>query len=323
MDPLAELKEIYFQECDELLLSLESCLEAMAGGAHEAEQVNAAFRAIHSIKGGAGAFGFPDLVAFAHSFEAALDRLRSGTLAVADAPIRLFMRASDALADILAAARNGGASPDFSDVLADIKVVASGGTLQTEASAAPRPVPVETKPAPLQAGPQTLDIAIRPQPDLFDRAIDPARLIGDIESFGFPLVIGDIDPPDTLEAFDPARCHLRFDIRLETEMPVARIKAVLGLYLADSEFTITAAAMPVEQAPEARPAGSPMPSVAEPGITETGKAQNRQPKTAGSLRVDLDRIDRMMNLVGEIVITQSMLISRTETTRGRHQRRAA
>ena len=81
MDPLAELKQTFFQECEELLGALEQKLQALDEGSTDPEDVNAAFRAIHSIKGGAGAFGCTELVAFAHVFEASLDHLRSGRVA--------------------------------------------------------------------------------------------------------------------------------------------------------------------------------------------------------------------------------------------------
>ncbi|MDP3254469.1 MAG: Hpt domain-containing protein, partial [Bosea sp. (in: a-proteobacteria)] len=106
MDPLAELKQTFFQECEELLGALELRLQALDEGSTDPEDVNAAFRAIHSIKGGAGAFGCTELVAFAHVFEASLDHLRSGRVAIEDAPFTLFLRCSDAVADLVSAARN-------------------------------------------------------------------------------------------------------------------------------------------------------------------------------------------------------------------------
>jgi len=106
MDPLAELKQTFFQECEELLGALESRLQALDEGSTDPEDVNAAFRAIHSIKGGAGAFGCTELVSFAHVFEASLDHLRSGRVAIEDAPFTLFLRCSDAVADLVSAARN-------------------------------------------------------------------------------------------------------------------------------------------------------------------------------------------------------------------------
>lgn len=123
MDPLAELKQTFFQECEELLGALEQKLQALDEGSTDPEDVNAAFRAIHSIKGGAGAFGCTELVAFAHVFEASLDHLRSGRVAIADAPFSLFLRCSDAVADLVSAARNDEPATARADLLAELERV--------------------------------------------------------------------------------------------------------------------------------------------------------------------------------------------------------
>lgn len=123
MDPLAELKQTFFQECDELLGALEQKLQALDEGSSDPEDVNAAFRAIHSIKGGAGAFGCTELVGFAHVFEASLDHLRSGRVAIEDAPFTLFLRCSDAVADLVSAARNDEPATERPDLLAALEQV--------------------------------------------------------------------------------------------------------------------------------------------------------------------------------------------------------
>jgi two-component system chemotaxis sensor kinase CheA len=139
MDPLAELKQTFFQECEELLGALEMKLQALDEGSTDSEDVNAAFRAIHSIKGGAGAFGCTELVAFAHVFEASLDHLRSGRVAIEDAPFSLFLRCSDAVADLVSAARNDEPARPRPDLLAALEQV--GQAPQPAAAAPPAPAP--------------------------------------------------------------------------------------------------------------------------------------------------------------------------------------
>lgn len=152
MDPLAELKQTFFQECEELLGALEQTLQALDEGSSDSEDVNAAFRAIHSIKGGAGAFGCTELVGFAHVFEAALDHLRSGRVAIEDAPFSLFLRCSDAVADLVSAARNGEPATERPDLLAALAQV--GKSPQDTPAAAPAPAaPAAPAPAPAPAAP--------------------------------------------------------------------------------------------------------------------------------------------------------------------------
>jgi len=155
MDPLAELKQTFFQECEELLGALEQTLQALDEGSSDSEDVNAAFRAIHSIKGGAGAFGCTELVGFAHVFEAALDHLRSGRVAIEDAPFSLFLRCSDAVADLVSAARNGEPATERPDLLAELAQVGKGPQAEAPAPApvaAPAPAaPPPVAPAPVSA----------------------------------------------------------------------------------------------------------------------------------------------------------------------------
>ncbi|MGZ3272779.1 MAG: chemotaxis protein CheA [Caulobacteraceae bacterium] len=117
MDPLAAIRDTFFQECEEQLAELESGLLAIEEGDHDPERINAVFRAVHSIKGGAGAFGLDALVRFAHVFETALDEMRSGGLAPEDYVLKEMLRAADLLADHVAAARGGPAVDEDRSIL--------------------------------------------------------------------------------------------------------------------------------------------------------------------------------------------------------------
>ncbi|MCU4180803.1 chemotaxis protein CheA [Bosea sp. BH3] len=162
MDPLAELKQTFFQECEELLGALEQTLQALDEGSSDSEDVNAAFRAIHSIKGGAGAFGCTELVGFAHVFEAALDHLRSGRVAIEDAPFTLFLRCADAVADLVSAARNDEPATERPDLLEALAQV--GKSPQDAAAAAPAPAakaPAAAPAAPAPAAPASAPAAAK------------------------------------------------------------------------------------------------------------------------------------------------------------------
>src|ERR1700742_3999577 len=115
MDPMESIKQTFFQECDELLLAMEEGLIAIDNGEADDEVINAVFRAVHSIKGGGGSFGFEGLVAFAHIFETVLDHLRSGKLKAGDEAVKVLLRAGDTLADHVTAARSGQPYPEGRD----------------------------------------------------------------------------------------------------------------------------------------------------------------------------------------------------------------
>ncbi len=109
MDPFESIKQTFFQECDELLTDAEQGLLAMESGEADSETINAVFRAVHSIKGGAGAFGLDQLIRFAHVFETVMDELRSEKMDLTDEVAKVLLRALDVLADHVGAARDGGA----------------------------------------------------------------------------------------------------------------------------------------------------------------------------------------------------------------------
>ena len=108
VDGMAAIRETFFQECAEQLVEIEVGLAAMDEGTADAETVNAVFRAVHSIKGGAGAFQLDRLVRFAHAFETALDLLRGGKIALSETLLKTMFHSNDALADLVAAERGGG-----------------------------------------------------------------------------------------------------------------------------------------------------------------------------------------------------------------------
>ena len=107
MSDLDDFKATYFDECSELLLDLEEQFAAIEGGDRSADRLNAVFRAIHSIKGGAGAFGFTELVAFAHDYETLLDHVRDGRVEMGESLTALCIRANDLVADFVTAAKAG------------------------------------------------------------------------------------------------------------------------------------------------------------------------------------------------------------------------
>ncbi len=106
-DPMAEIRATFFVECEELLESLQDGLQSLENGETDDETINVVFRAVHSIKGGAGAFGLEDLVEFAHKFESVLDAVRSHELAPDSAVLAVLFQANDMLNDLVFAARNG------------------------------------------------------------------------------------------------------------------------------------------------------------------------------------------------------------------------
>ena len=115
-----EIQQIFFVECEESLAAAEAGLDACKAGTQDADTVNAIFRSVHSIKGGAGAFGFNALQAYTHTFETLLSDVRDGAVPVTEQLVDLLLRALDTLSDHVTAAREGGEPPDDASLLGEL-----------------------------------------------------------------------------------------------------------------------------------------------------------------------------------------------------------
>lgn len=111
-DPMAEIRASFFIECEELLEALQDGLQALDEGSGDTETINVVFRAVHSIKGGAGAFGLEALVRFAHRFETVLDEVRAGRLSPDQDALKLFFQCADHLSDLVRVSREACPMPE-------------------------------------------------------------------------------------------------------------------------------------------------------------------------------------------------------------------
>ena len=339
MDALAEIRDIYFDECDEFVGLLEGYLAAMGEGRATDEDIHGAFRAVHSIKGGAGAFALTELVEFSHLFEACLDSLRSGRMSIADAPVDMLLQAGDVLSELINAARDSRSTPVPPAIVEALQAM-SGGKLKRAApqianqaaleialeAAVAEPAPaVPDEPA--STG-RKVEIKIAPDKGLFKRAIDPRMIFKALRTLGELEVTCDASAVPPIALLEPLDCHLTWSLVLLTESQTDVIVETLEMFLADDEFLLgdSGQAGTVERTPEPAPVIAKTRSEpTETVVAATEHVANHAPAAAGTaaapppvvrrtgggtIRVDLDRIDRLMNLVGEIVITQSMLSER-------------
>ena len=111
MSSLDQLKQTFFDECDEALQQMEAGLTDIGEGGHTDETINAVFRGVHSVKGGAGIFGFEALVEFAHVFETVLDGLRRGSMTATPETVDVLLSASDVLSDLVQMSRSNADIP--------------------------------------------------------------------------------------------------------------------------------------------------------------------------------------------------------------------
>ena len=337
-DPMAAIRETFFQECEEQLAELETGLIAMENGTAEAETVNAVFRAVHSMKGGAGIFALDSLVRFAHVFETALDKVRSGTLDGTPAVIGVFLRAADVLADLVRAARENGSV----DETRTAAMVAEFDQINN-ADEAPAPAADGGLFAPALAEPSTAwDISFAPRAELYAKANETAIILRELRRLGDIDVRLDTSRLPELSELDPEGAYLTWHIKLQSDCDEAAIRHVFEFVEDDCVLLITPPEPPgfapgtvitgdngfkFEFFPPPEEEPEPVAeAVIPPVVPREAPAPPAPPKNqavevmaakaeaaaavSATIRVDLDRVDRMIDLVGELVINEAMLSQR-------------
>ena len=344
------IRDMFFEESEELLEALSEGLSQMAAGDHGDETVNAVFRAVHSIKGGAGAFKLGALVAFAHRFETVLDDVRGHKIVLDAEVIRTLQRSADHLADLVEAARTGadGAAGGTAAFLSALNACLGGGkagvdTVEDDGgdfgfAAVKLDLDLGTEDG---ANGQEYLIAFRPLEGLYANGHDPALLIATLADLGTLTVELDLSQLPDLAGFDPGKSYLGWSIRLVTEQSETAIAEVFEFAegLCHLEIRRAATEVPFQpdqsdaipgrqkapvaganQIPERRsvvraqqPARSPLsaPDDAADGGQTPGDSKSPKP----TLRVDLDRVDRLINTVGELIINQSIIAQRVQDLR--------
>jgi two-component system chemotaxis sensor kinase CheA len=351
MDTMAAIRETFFQECEEQLGELEVGLNAMEEGVADSETVNAVFRAVHSIKGGAGAFKLDRLVRFAHTFETSLDLIRAGQLAPSPSVMRTMLRSADLLADLVKASRSDHPVDEarVEAQIAELKALSEGAKdAPTEANAAGggEADGLDFQPVLLtfddlgEPEPQAARYAIKliPAPDLYRKGNETVRLLRELSRMGEFRVECDTRHVPALDALDPEGAYLAWRVELTTAEDEASIHELFEFVVDDCELEIVVDRAGAVAAPEASApaAAAPFaPSVAAPAFAspiaaataepieavaaatavepEKAKIEAAKPDAAASpatIRVDLERVDRLINLVGELVINQAMLSQR-------------
>ncbi len=243
MSDLDDFKATYFDECSELLTELEEQFAAIEAGERDSDRLNAVFRAIHSIKGGAGAFGFSALVGFAHAYETLLDYVRDGRVELTDEVVTLCIRANDIVADHVNAAQSGEDLPaDYgADEKARFDAIARGETSADAGGegagddglmedfdieftpvmvnldtlgAGEAPVEDAFDTAPMAPSENQWEIRFTPHRALYVRANDPLLLFRELAALGkmsVRAVMGDVPP---LSDFEPFAVYCSWEIAL-------------------------------------------------------------------------------------------------------------
>ena len=318
-DAINAIRASFFEECEELVESLHDALEQMDRGTGDDETVNVVFRAVHSIKGGAGAFGLGDLVDFAHRFETVLDDLRSGRLRADAHAIRLFFQGADLLHDHVRAARSDAPPPDGADaVLHALEALPLTRAPQGAGAVDFTPMLIDLGFAGLAEDQQALNgtipwqIRFTPRHGLYASGNEPLLILRSLAALGQARVTC-IAPPDlalSVEAAEEPR--LTWEIELAGDVPEVDLHEAFDFVTDVSDLSIRRAPAPTGAVETAgvsdQPAFDPFEAAAHlPADRPKPEPRPDAEWLPATVRVDLDRVDRLVNLVGELVISHAML----------------
>jgi two-component system chemotaxis sensor kinase CheA len=240
---MAEIRDVFFQECEEQLGELESGLLRMQDGTTDAETVNAVFRAVHSIKGGAGIFALDGLVRFAHVFETSLDAIRSGKMQAGPHVMALLLRAADVLMDLVRAARKNETVPESrtQGLVAEFKDLAAGGGAKPAAAAASAAPPPPPPPAP-EAQKRTWIVRLTPKAALYIKANETALLLRELMRLGEAEVEIDTSELPSLADLDPEGAYLSWTVTLTTDRDAKAVREVFDFV---EDVTSTSSSSPI------------------------------------------------------------------------------
>ncbi|EHR69730.1 chemotaxis protein histidine kinase-like protein [Burkholderiales bacterium JOSHI_001] len=347
-DIIAAAREGFLAEAQDMLRQFEDGLLTMEQDPADAEAMNSAFRAAHTIKGTAGLFGYDAVVSFTHEVESVLELMRAGKLPVSDEAMALLLQGRDRMEQLLAEVGQGTPSAELveqsrplAQALQRIRGAEGGATPSAKAAAA---APDTVAEAPLA----TWHLSLRMGADALRNGLDPLSFIRYLDKLGGVTGIRTLeDGVPALDAMDPEGCCLGFEIRLASAAARAEIEAVFEFLAEDCDLVVLA--------PEATPedyetllkrragddaareallahwqalAGPGQPPFIERRHEPQADRRQAEPeRRAGAkdrrggdntsfLRVRADKLDGLIDMIGELVIASSgaQLVAQRESS---------
>ena len=295
---LEQFHDTFFEESFEGLDIMESGLLELEQGEVDLENINTIFRSAHSIKGGSGTFGFTSVAEFTHDMETLLDQMRNGERQVTVQVVEILLSSVDVLRNMLNAIRDGSDidTDNVAQITASIKAV-----LGTEDVAGA--VDDKAEQATAAAG---WVIEFKPHIDLMKTGNDTVRLIRELTSLSeISEVTVNSDSLPPLAEIDPEECYQSWKITLTgDDIKEDDIVEVFAWVDDECDLKIEAISEEEEVFEERRETDDRRQKSPE---RRTNDRRKSKPTESSSIRVNISKVDELINMVGELVITQSML----------------
>ena len=314
---MSQFLETFYEESFEGLDIMESGLLELNTGAADPELINSIFRAAHSIKGGSATFGLDEVALFTHVLETLLDELRDGRREVSQQGVDLMLQSVDCLKEMLTALREGS---EVDKERAEIVHRQLEDLLHNDSSAGgsvSKGLAEVAKVEEEQASISGWEIRFHPHPHMLKTGNDPVRMFRELALLGELTTTVDIEGLVPLSDMDPEESYLSWELELKTEASREQIEEIFEWVEDDCDLEVIAIEEPALKSQTV--AGSILEGstkneskvAAATDESSTAKPATRVASSSGaessSIRVNTTKIDALINMVGELVITQSML----------------
>ncbi len=312
---LSQFFEVFFEESFEGLDTMEAELLNLVPGEEDLETINTIFRAAHSIKGGSGTFGFSSVSDFTHVLETLLDQIRQGERTLTTEHVNLLLKAVDCLRSLLAGLQ-AEQEPDLTEadtLRAQFEEVLGINSTTQESN-------IQTSDN--QSDSDTYQIDFKPHHHLFKTGNEPLIMISELEQLGELDTTVFYDEVPEITNLSSDECFLHWRFFLNTSHGESAIKEVFEWVEDDADITIElCGGLFTDELPTPDADSSTVdqePSIQEPEPKQAEQAKPIKPTSANtnkksttpestSIRVGIDKVDSLINMVGELVITQAML----------------
>ena len=338
---MSQFHQVFFEECFEGLEAMESGLLDLNTGDIDSEVINTIFRGAHSIKGGSGTFGFSAVADFTHIMETLLDQMRDGRRPVTQPAVDVLLGSVDCLRAMLTAIQSDDPIDSVAVVVyqSALEIELNGSVKESSPSISQEitgAVEEEEVNEEIynedEAAEQGWRIAFSPYLDLLKTGNDPVRLFRELAELGeYTASVNTRDIPD-FDDIDPEECNLSWTLKLLSQCTIEEINEIFSWVEGDCELDIQALikkeakSIPPSKQIKSEPVIESL--VSSPAPTDISLVNIQQPTNAtntprvdaggellidrrsggsSSIRVDTAKIDALINIVGEVVITQSML----------------
>lgn len=301
---MEQFKATYITECYELLEEMEHMLLDLQEGSTDKEALNAIFRCAHSIKGGAGAFGFGNITNFTHILEYLLDGMREGKIIPTRESIDALLKSADIVKQMVQAAEANKVLPE--DFGAGIASSLQAFVSQAEGTPTAGQILARSEKPAEAGGAIRYRVRFVPHDNMLATGNEPLLLLNELAALGENVAVtAHVDKIPVLDDLAGDRCYLAWDIVLDSGKSEQALREVFEFVDSECDLAITTEASATVPEEKEKPAAD----TASAAGADTGDKSAALVKT---IRVDIDKVDRMVNQVGELVITQAMIFAQTK-----------